>query len=205
MGVVAVTIAPLVACGGREEETNASPADAGVDVPVDRDTGDVPPSDASAEAKLDGFFEASDAPSDTGVSDGSFDTAVPDASVDGSEDSAAPDAQPDVPGSEAGLDGGPPDTGTILTSACGLAGGVLCTPHRWDVCPVGYEPVDDGDGHLECGSGQGWCCQPAPASTCSWAPVTNCIPVKCTGCWQPADDDTLTCEPGRACCQDVCK
>jgi hypothetical protein len=57
-------------------------------------------------------------------------------------------------------DGGAP------TAACATAGGVLCTPYRWEICPAGTEPLAGADPHLGCGNG-GWCCVVAPPSTCS--------------------------------------
>ena len=94
-------------------------------------------------------------------------------------------------------DGGAP------TTACANAGGVLCTPVRWEICPAGTEPVAGNDAHLGCGmSGSGWCCQLAPASTCSQSGQGNCVPGACTGCWAAVVG--LTCEAGRVCCQDVC-
>ncbi len=169
-------VALVVACG---ESTTDTGSQVGADAAVDVE--DAQAVDASQDAvEADTFVDA------------------PDAVV---EVEAGEDGGSEAGGSEAGH----PDTGATLTSACEAVGGVLCTPFRWEVCPAGYEPVDESDGHLSCGSGLGWCCQAAPASTCSAEALTNCIPGKCTGCWQPALDETLTCEPGRACCQDVCK
>lgn len=155
-----------------------------------------------------------DADASVDADGGSEDAQAVDASQDAVEADTfadAPDAVVEVEAGESGAseaggsEAGHPDSGATLTGACEAAGGVLCTPFRWDVCPVGYEPVDESDGHLSCGAGLGWCCQAAPASTCSAEELTNCIPGKCTGCWQSALDETLTCEPGRVCCQDVCK
>ena len=93
-----------------------------------------------------------------------------------------------------------PDGGTP-TTACATAGGVLCTPYRWEICPAGTEPVAGADPHLGCGNG-GWCCQLAPPSTCSQSGQGNCVSGACTGCWTPVPG--YTCETGRACCQDYC-
>lgn len=102
---------------------------------------------------------------------------------------AAGDTAPPVP------DGGAP------TASCVSAGGVLCTRYRWEICPIATEPVPGADPHLACGQG-GWCCRPAPPSTCSWSGQGNCVPGACTGCW--ATVPGLTCEAGRVCCQDIC-
>jgi hypothetical protein len=92
------------------------------------------------------------------------------------------------------------------TSACGAAGGT-CTDSRWNLCPVGTEPIDP-DPHQDCGSGtgtDGWCCVDAPASTCSDAAGVNCVVgTECIGCWGPAENTSLTCEAGRVCCTDIC-
>jgi len=93
-----------------------------------------------------------------------------------------------------------PDAGAPTTS-CAAAGGLLCTPYRWEICPVGTEPVSGADPHRGCGQG-GWCCQAAPPSTCSQSGQGNCVPGACTGCWYPVSG--LTCEAGRVCCQDYC-
>lgn len=98
-----------------------------------------------------------------------------------------------------------PDTGIPTTKACKNAGGVLCTDARWLLCPAGYEPVGEGDGHFNCGqTNDGWCCQEAPPSSCSASGSANCIPGSCTGCFDNAPDQSLACEQGRACCVDIC-
>jgi len=109
----------------------------------------------------------------------------------------------DACASGAGGAGGAGGSHPELTPACELAGGELCTAERWEVCPVGFEPVA-GDGHQDCDTqGNGWCCQPAPASTCSQAEGANCVPGECTGCWADAGEG-LSCEEGRSCCVDNC-
>lgn len=123
--------------------------------------------------------------------------ASPDASPDASSD-ASPDASPDV-----SLPDAVPDTGTSLTAACAAAGGALCTHMRWDICPAGFEPVAGADAKLGCGNG-GWCCAAAPKSTCSASGRANCVVGSCTGCWSKVADPSLSCEPGRSCCEDLC-
>ena len=93
-----------------------------------------------------------------------------------------------------------PDGGTP-TAACATAGGLLCTPYRWEICPAGTEPLAGADPHLGCGNG-GWCCVVAPPSTCSNSGAGNCVPGSCTGCWAPVSG--YMCENGRVCCQDMC-
>jgi len=98
-----------------------------------------------------------------------------------------------------------PDTGIPTTKSCSAAGGVLCTDARWLLCPAGYEPVAQGDGHFNCGkTNEGWCCQPAPPSSCSASGTANCVPGSCKGCFGPAPDPSLTCEADRSCCIDIC-
>ena len=132
-----------------------------------------------------------------GATDGSSDdTAFMDT---GGRPDAAVDTAVDAPTAEVA----PPDTGVPVSPACAAAGGMLCTDHRWTICPKGYEPTATGDGHLGCGGG-GWCCVAAPASTCSGSGRANCVVGVCTGCWSKVADSTLTCESGRSCCEDVC-
>jgi hypothetical protein len=97
-----------------------------------------------------------------------------------------------------------PDTGAPLTDTCAAVGGAFCTPVRWELCPKGFEPISSGDGHYGCGTIQGWCCVPAPPSSCSASGAGNCIAGGCTGCWMKVTDTTLTCETGRSCCIDGC-
>ena len=150
---------------------------------------------------------------------------APDAAVDGHADAVAPhdgtggdhfqiDAPPHdgTGGDHFQIDGPPaldatwdaivvvPDGGAP-TTICASAGGLLCTPYRWEICPAGTEPVAGADPHLGCGQG-GWCCGAAPPSTCSQSGSGNCVPGACTGCWAAVAG--LTCEAGRVCCQDVC-
>lgn len=121
-----------------------------------------------------------------------------DASGDGASlDSAATDTATVV-------DTAPVDTGTALTEACAAAGGAYCTNNRWELCPAGFEPLGAMDGHLGCGMIGGWCCVPAPASTCSASGKGNCVPGGCTGCWMKVSDPSLACEDGRGCCVDAC-
>lgn len=98
----------------------------------------------------------------------------------------------------------PADTGALLTETCAGAGGKYCTANRWELCPIGYEPAGTGDGHYDCGSIQGWCCVPAPASSCTSSGKGNCVPGGCAGCWAKVSDPSLTCEDGRGCCIDMC-
>jgi hypothetical protein len=111
-----------------------------------------------------------------------------------------------VPAFDAQLDGHwdahvvVPDGGAP-TTACATAGGVLCTPYRWEICPGGTEPLAGADPHLGCGNG-GWCCVVAPPSPCSNSNAGNCVPGACTGCWTPVPG--YLCEAGRVCCQDYC-
>jgi hypothetical protein len=114
-------------------------------------------------------------------------------------DGPAPDVLPPL---DAAWDGHVvvPDGGAP-TGACTSAGGLLCTPMRWEICPLGTEPVAGADPHLGCGQG-GWCCRLAPPSTCSQSGQGNCVPGACTGCW--AAVPAFTCETGRVCCQDMC-
>jgi hypothetical protein len=93
-------------------------------------------------------------------------------------------------------------TDTVSYPRCEARGGT-CTEYRWVVCPVGTEPAA-GEGHEDCPGG-GWCCVPAPSSTCSSSGYTNCVEgERCTGCWAAPDDTSLTCEAGRVCCLDIC-
>ena len=93
-------------------------------------------------------------------------------------------------------------TDTVSYPRCEARGGT-CTEYRWVVCPVGTEPAA-GEGHEDCPGG-GWCCVPAPSSTCSSSGYTNCVEgERCTGCWGAPDDASLTCEAGRVCCLDIC-
>ncbi len=147
------------------------------------------PTDAAADSAADTLIAT-----ETGVPDTAGDSATP-------VDSPTPDTftpvdgpTPDVP---------PPDTGVPLSPECKTAGGVLCTEHRWVICPKGYEPIATGDGHLGC-SGGGWCCVAAPPSTCSSSGKGNCVVGDCKGCWSKVTDPSLTCESGRSCCEDMC-
>ncbi|MEO7094091.1 MAG: hypothetical protein ABI175_12630 [Polyangiales bacterium] len=145
---------------------------------------------------------AVDAP--TVTSDAGADTS---SSADGSTlDGATSDTRPTETSSAdtTPADTTPPDTGALLTETCAGAGGKFCTAVRWELCPSGYEPVGTGDGHYDCGKIQGWCCVPAPASTCSSSGKGNCVPGGCTGCWAKVEDPSLTCEDGRGCCIDMC-
>jgi hypothetical protein len=125
---------------------------------------------------------------------------------------AQPEAAPDgtAPG-DAGpeawplFDGAVPDTGIVTTKECMAQGGALCTADRWDLCPPGFEPVAADEGHAGCGNfNQGWCCQAAPVTSCNMAVAANCVPDACSGCFVPSPDTSLVCEPGRACCVDLC-
>ncbi|MFH1130225.1 MAG: hypothetical protein V1754_02755 [Pseudomonadota bacterium] len=107
------------------------------------------------------------------------------------------------PALEMGTDG-PRVDAPVTPPGCKAAGGT-CTEARWVICGVGLEPVDP-DPHRDCGSGSsiaGWCCVPAPTSTCSSDPGGNCVVgTACTGCWGTVAG--LTCEAGRVCCSDIC-
>lgn len=132
---------------------------------------------------------------------------VQDASPESAADASTPpdasthDAQDAMPY----YDGPVPDTGAHATKSCTSAGGLLCTEARWELCPIGFEPVAAGDGHFNCGyTHDGWCCQPAPMSSCTMSGAANCVPNACTGCFAPSPNSSLQCEPGRACCVDMC-
>ncbi len=135
--------------------------------------------------------------------------AEPDAVPDAEED-ATPDAEEDAE-TDGPLDppedwptDNPADWSVETSTACEAVGG-FCTAVRWEICPVGYEPIDP-DPHRGCGGGggvAGWCCVVAPYSTCSAYAGGNCIPgTSCTGCW--GDVSGYTCESGRVCCEDIC-
>jgi hypothetical protein len=98
----------------------------------------------------------------------------------------------------------PGDWPVDTSSACSEAGG-FCTAVRWEICPVGYEPIDPSP-HRGCGGSSGiagWCCVVAPYSTCSAYSGGNCVAgTSCTGCWGPVSG--YTCESGRVCCEDIC-
>ena len=115
------------------------------------------------------------------------------------------DASWPIPEASPQQDANVPDTGVPTTKSCKNAGGVVCTDARWLLCPAGYEPVAEGDGHFNCGkTNDGWCCQPAPTSSCSQSGSANCVPGTCKGCFGPAPDPSLTCEADRSCCIDIC-
>jgi len=102
----------------------------------------------------------------------------------------------------AGGEGG--EGGASLHPDCDSASGV-CTNARWELCPLGLEPVDP-DPNRDCpGSpgAQGWCCVDAPPSTCSDESPGNCVVGdSCEDCWM--DLPGYDCEDGRVCCQDGC-
>jgi hypothetical protein len=130
-----------------------------------------------------------------------------DGSADGStHDTLSTDVAPGdtTPAADVVTDTAPPDTGAPLTDTCASVGGKFCTAVRWELCPIGYEPSDKGDGHFGCGTIQGWCCVPAPASSCTASGKGNCVPGGCTGCWTAVTDTSLSCESGRSCCIDNC-
>lgn len=152
----------------------------------------------------------------TGLAACSDDTAALDG---GGADATADAVQGDGPGTTDGSAAdGPAADGPVADQGGGLdlklsgdaalfpkcsAKGGLCTKHRWVVCPVNYEPIHPGP-HQDC-TGGGWCCVKAPPSSCSAKAGVNCVyGNKCTGCWFPARDTTLTCESGRVCCMDMC-
>lgn len=140
------------------------------------------------------------------VDGGAGSTSSPDAAADASmPPEAAPPMDSGTKPEAAPHGDAAPDTGVPTTKSCKNAGGVLCTDARWLLCPAGFEPVAEGDGHFNCGmTNEGWCCQPAPPSSCSQSGAANCIPGTCSGCFDDAPDPSLTCEPGRSCCVDVC-
>lgn len=135
---------------------------------------------------------------------------APDAPLDVPPDTPADvpgdlgDSRPDAADAPADAPLDVPDTGVVVSAACASAGGVLCTRFRWDICPAGFEPVSASD-HLDCGTAGGWCCRPAPPSSCAASGVGNCIATCPLDCWQPVTDTTLTCDGARKCCRDVCK
>lgn len=145
-----------------------------------------------------GADAAPDALADVTVDSTSPD-AAPDTAADVAVDSASPDVAPDVT-----PDVTIPDTGTALTAACSAAGGSICTDFRWNICPKGFEPVSEKE-HYACGTSQGWCCRPAPPSSCASSGIGNCLTTCPLDCWQPVSDSTLTCDGARKCCRDVCK
>ncbi|MBN1771450.1 MAG: hypothetical protein JXB32_09325 [Deltaproteobacteria bacterium] len=132
--------------------------------------------DAVTEAETDGTDVFPDVPADVEP-----DTLLPDVPVD---------VPVDVP------------TDTASYPACAARGGT-CTEYRWVICPAGTEPAPT-EAHEDCPGG-GWCCVPAPTSTCSSSGYANCVEgERCTECWAAPDDTTLTCEAGRVCCLDIC-
>ncbi len=173
----------------------------------DADVGDTSQDDIVADTATD---SSTDLPPDT-EPDG-----VPDVFTD-SEPDAVPDVEPDADldssldtaGDEVGDPYGdwptdlPSDWPYETASECEAAGG-FCSGARWELCPVGYEYTGTGDGRLGCDVG-GWCCVPAPPSTCSASGWTNCVEGSaCVGCWDDPGDPLLACEEGRVCCYDVC-
>ncbi len=90
---------------------------------------------------------------------------------------------------------------------CDEVGGV-CTGTRWEMCPPGTEPYDDpfGEPELGCGMmGDGYCCVKAPPSSCSEQEGVMCLSGDtCEGCFSEPFDNSLTCQPGRVCCQYIC-
>lgn len=114
----------------------------------------------------------------------------PDVLPDVEPDVVLPDVPGDVPG-----DGG-------RYPRCESRGGT-CTEFRWEICPIGTEPAAT-EGHEDCPAG-GWCCVPAPDSSCSSSGYTNCVEgERCTGCWGDPGVTGLFCEAGRVCCFDIC-
>lgn len=102
-------------------------------------------------------------------------------------------------------DGPPRDlliTGDALAFPLCAAAGGGCTIERWDICPAGFAPATP-NASLDCGNG--YCCVPAPTSTCTQDPGTNCLPGKqCPGCWGAPTDTTLTCPSDQVCCAYIC-
>jgi hypothetical protein len=152
-------------------------------------------------------------PVEAGAAEATTDASTPDQGGTDTTVTPPPEASPEVskPPVEAApdvpviYDGPTPDTGTHATKGCLAQGGVLCTEARWELCPAGFEPVAGADGHLNCGmSHDGWCCQAAPVTSCSMSGQANCVVNACTGCFAPSPDKSLACEPGRACCVDMC-
>ncbi|MBI5532711.1 MAG: hypothetical protein HY898_08360 [Deltaproteobacteria bacterium] len=144
-----------------------------------------------------------------GTGGASFDAAVQDHATADQHipppQEAGPDVAPPPPDAQPIYDGAVPDTGVHTTKSCAAQGGALCTNARWELCPIGFEPIAAGDGHFNCGmTHDGWCCVAAPTSSCTMSGVANCVVNACTDCFAPAPDKSLTCEPGRACCVDMC-
>lgn len=122
----------------------------------------------------------------------------PDVLPDVAPDTVLPDVPTDVP-TDVPVDV-PVETG--LYPLCEARGG-SCTEWRWVICPAGTEPAPT-EAHEDCPGG-GWCCVPAPTSSCSASGYTNCVEgERCTGCWAAPDDTSLACEAGRVCCYDIC-
>ncbi len=89
---------------------------------------------------------------------------------------------------------------------CADIGGV-CTASRWIRCPAGTEPYALDADQLGCeGDWDGWCCVDAPPSSCADSREGGmCVPGdKCKGCFEAHPNASLTCEPGRVCCVDMC-
>jgi hypothetical protein len=172
-------------------------ADSGTpDVPVTEDRPDVadvtPPVDSGVPVDVSVDVPAADLPADVPVDlPGDIPADRPgDAPADVPVDTAA-DVRADAP----------PDTPADAPPATCVAAGGTCTMWRWNLCPVGTEPIDP-DPHRDCGGG--WCCVAAPASSCSMHEGSNCVAgATCTGCWH-AEGTGLTCETGRVCCVDIC-
>lgn len=86
--------------------------------------------------------------------------------------------------------------------------GGVCTESRWLPCPRGMEirSLEDQGGCEK--KWDGWCCIPAPPSTCSDEGSGVCVPGECTGCFAPVSEHLPkpypTCEAGHSCCVDVC-
>lgn len=134
--------------------------------------------------------------------------AVPLACDEGGDGDADSDADGDVDGDadgDADADGSTDASADADASSGCVAAGGTCTGARWELCPVGTEPIDP-DPHRDCTAEMdGWCCVAAPDSPCTATAGVNCIVgTACTGCWAPPDGAHLDCEAGRVCCTDVC-
>lgn len=187
----------LAGCGGKGGHADSDASDT---VPDDSsgDTANDPSPDVDADATPDTPADSTTDPSDT-AGDSDADP-IEDTSADGD-----PDSTGDVTGDpfEDWPTDLPPDWTEDTSPECDSAGG-FCSGARWELCPIGYEAIAGIDPNLGCDV-NGWCCVPAPPSTCSASGWTNCVAASsCTDCWDDPGVAGLACEEGRVCCYDIC-